>query len=313
MSHKMNVSTDTINQFLSTKLSADITDATFIGKGEWSTAYGFTHNGQKLVIRLGNHEDDFLKDQFAGKFASAELPIPKVLEVGRAFEGYFAISELAIGSVMLDDLSPSNMRQTAPSLLAVMDAIRATDVSDSAGFGPIDVSGDSKYASWYDYLMAVDADTPDTKSHGWKAGLAASPVGMQPFNEGLLVLREIAQDLPPVRTLVHNDLLHWNVLVDKNQVTGVIDWANAFYGDFLYDVAQFTFWGPLLDSTKEINWEATFRDHYRLIGLEVPEYDRRLQCYMLNMGLGAMGYYGYTKDWTHLEWVANRTLELAKN
>ena len=42
--------------------------------------------------------------------------------------------------------------------------------------------------------------------------------------------------------LLHGDYGFDNVLVDQGKISGVLDWANAKYGDFLYDVAWLDFW-----------------------------------------------------------------------
>ena len=46
--------------------------------------------------------------------------------------------------------------------------------------------------------------------------------------------------------MVHGDLLNRNVLVapDGSRLTAVFDSGCSTYGDFLYEVAWFTFWPP---------------------------------------------------------------------
>lgn len=308
---KMQLTIQQVQMFLSEHYKTGITNVRALSGGQWSQAFAYRQSEHEFVIRFGMHEEDYLKDRFACQFASPTLPIPQVLEVGRAHGGYYAISERAQGT-MIDELDKSAMLRVIPSLFETMDAIRNTDISHTTSYGSLDVNGNGIYKSWYDYMVAVADDKPEMKTHGWKAGLAASPVGIEPFEQGFEVLKDIAKELPEVRFLVHNDLLNFNVLVNSNKIIAVIDWANAFYGDFLYDLAQFTFWGPLHEPVKGIDWQAKAEEHYKSIGLEVPEFERRLRVCMLNMGLGAMGYYGYTKDWTYLEPVAERTLALAK-
>lgn len=308
---KMKLTNQQVQQFLKEHYKTDVNEITTLSGGEWSQSFAYKHAGRTLVIRFGRHEEDYLKDKLACKFASAKLPIPNVLEVGQTHGGYYAISEHADGT-MIDNLNHEDMKQTIPSLLATMDGIREADISHTTGYGEVDVNGNGKYDSWYDYLMAVNNDTPDRRTYGWKAGLANSPVGFKPFEIGFEALQELARDLPKVRSLIHDDLLHFNVLVNNHQITAVIDWANAIYGDFLYEISMFTFWGELHEPVKGIDWEAEAKSHYKSIGLDIPEFERRLRVCMLSKGLDSMAYYGYTKDWTYLESVAKRTLALAK-
>jgi aminoglycoside phosphotransferase (APT) family kinase protein len=68
------------------------------GAGEWSRAYGFVLDRGDLVIRLGDHVEDFRKDQVMAAHGSAALPVPAVVENGAAGDGYFAVSERARGA-----------------------------------------------------------------------------------------------------------------------------------------------------------------------------------------------------------------------
>lgn len=304
---KMQLTIKQVQRFLTERYKSGITDIAALSGGEWSQAFGFNHANRKLVVRFGRHQEDYIADQHMAAYGSKQLPIPKVLEVGEAFDGYYAISERAFG-VMLDDLDKSAMRRVIPSLFATLDAMRDADISNTTGYGYVDKAGNGKSASWYDFLLTI----ADNKIPGWEDGLANSPVGIKPFEQSQKILGELARDLPVVRTLNHTDLAAFNVLVNNDQITAVIDWANAVYGDFLYDLANFTFWGPLYKPLKGIDWEAEALDHYNTIGFEVPEFERRLRCCMISIGLGSMSYYGYKKDWTYLELVAKRTLALAK-
>jgi hygromycin-B 4-O-kinase len=301
---KMELTIQQVRDFLDSRLD-DVSDITALSGGQWSQAFAFKRTADNYVIRFGQHHDDYIKDQLAGRYASTTLPIPKVLEIGEAFGGYFAISERAFGT-MIDDQDKVAMRRTIPSLFATMDAIRTTDISETSGFGEWDTTGNGKYASWQELLLDVVNDRPDSKTYGWKARLKDSPVGDEPFNAAYANLTKLAQNLPDVRTLIHNDLLN------DHKITAVIDWANALYGDFLYDLAQFTFWEPLHEPVKNVNWEAEALKHYQSIGLEVPMFRERLQCCMVRMGLDAQAYYAFKSNWELFEAVARRTLEVSK-
>src|SRR5436305_6564299 len=99
-----------------------------VGRGDWSAAYAFRCDGAELVVRFGPEREDFEKDRLAGRYSSTELPMPRVLEIGEALGGSYAISERAHG-VFLETLDESGMRTVLPSLLAALDALRRADVS----------------------------------------------------------------------------------------------------------------------------------------------------------------------------------------
>ncbi len=299
-----------VQQFLDDHFKGELSDVNTLNGGTWSQAFAYRHSSKDYVVRFGQYQDDYIKDQLASRYASNTLPIPEVLEIGEVFGAYFAISERAFG-IMIDGQDKATMRQTIPSLFTTMDAIREVDISRTTGYGMRDTKGRGKYASWRELLLDVVADRPGTRNYGWKDKLKGSPVGDVPFHAAYANLTMLAQNLPEVRALIHNDLLNFNVLVNNHQITAVIDWANAMYGDFLYDLAQFTFWGPIYPPVIGINWEAEALKHYEAIGLEVPAFKRRLQCCMVYMGLDAQAYYAYTSKWDLFEAVAQRTVEIS--
>jgi hygromycin-B 4-O-kinase len=309
---KMNLQIDDVQDFLDRLSKQLVSNITPLSGGEWSQAFAFTLHGKDFVVRFGQNKDNYLIDMYAARYASEKLPIPRVLEVGNAFGAYFAISERAFG-VLIDDLGKADMKRVIPSLFATMDAIRETDIAATSGFGQLNPSGANKLSSWQAVLLAVDEDIPERKEYGWKEGLRASPVGIQPFEEAYTALTALTDDLPEVRTLIHNDLLNFNVLVNDSHITAVFDWGNALCGDFLYELAMFVFWEPIYEPIRGIDWKSEALAHYKSIGLEVPEFERRLLCCMINLGLGSLVYYGYKQDWTYLEAVTKRTLQLARN
>lgn len=309
---KTNLTVDHVSEFKTQYSTEPISDVVALSGGEWSQAFAFRQDGQDYVVRFSQSENDFLIDKFANRFSSNNLPIPKIIELGTAFDGYYAISERAYGT-MIDDLDKASMERIIPSLFATLDAIRTADISGTTGYGMLDVHGNGARKSWKEFLLGVAADEPNRKVHGWREGLQTSPLGDGPFDEAYAVLVDLVQDLPEVRHLIHNDLMHFNVLTNNGKITAVFDWSNAAYGDFLYDLAQLVFWGPLYEPIKGIDWETLAKAHYQEIGLEIPDFERRLQCCLINMGLDAQTYYGFKRNWEWLKLVVDRTLEIAKN
>jgi hygromycin-B 4-O-kinase len=95
---------------------------------------------------------------------------------------------------------------------------------------------------------------------------------------------------PEARHLVHSDLLNFNVLVTDDRVGAVFDWGAAIYGDFLWDVAWLTFWQPWYAEWASVDLRASVQRHYQEIGLAVPNFDARLRCYELAIGLDGLAY-----------------------
>jgi hygromycin-B 4-O-kinase len=305
------VSADEAEAFLVERFGAEVTGVEPIGGGAWSKAYAFRRNSAHYIARFGGYPEDFAKDQMAGRYASADLPIPAVTEIGQALGGFYAISERAFGG-FIDDLDDERMRATLPSLFAALDAARRADLSATTGYGSWDSTGAAPYPSWQASLLAIAADQPGDRGYGWRQRLETSTTGAERFDEAFDHLRALVAFSPEERHLIHSDLLHFNVLVADDHVSAVFDWGCALYGDFLYDLAWFAFWSPWFPAWQGIDFREEAANHFAGIGLEVQRFEERFRCCQVHIGLDGQRYQALVGDWEHLERTARRTLAVAR-
>ena len=71
-----------VQAFLASRFDPASRQVAHVGAGAWSRCFGFHRGEQELVVRFGQHVDDFRKDQLAAAFRTPELPIPTVLAIG---------------------------------------------------------------------------------------------------------------------------------------------------------------------------------------------------------------------------------------
>ena len=98
------VSQGQAHEFLAGKYGA-VEELRPLAGGFWSSAYSFSHAGLALVVRFGALEAWFEAGRAALAFASPDLPVPEVLEVGAAFGRAYAISVRCYG-INLEDVRP---------------------------------------------------------------------------------------------------------------------------------------------------------------------------------------------------------------
>lgn len=182
------------------------------------------------------------------------------------------------------------MRATLPSLFATLDAMRLADISGTTGFGGWDGAGNAPFPSWPAYVLDVENTAPASRIVGWRKRLASSPTGERPFQTAYERLQQLATGLPDTRYLVHADLLNRNVLVSRTRIAGVLDWGCATYGDFLYDLAWFCFWAPWYPDWDTVDFAQEAVRHYAAIGLNIPNFEQRLQACELHIGLDGQKY-----------------------
>ena len=296
-------------QFLEAHLGRTVESVAWIGDGAWSRCFGFVDRGLERVVRFGHQLDDFEKDQHAASFRSNALPVPEVIEVGYAFDAYFAISTRVHGEP-LESLSAVGWVAVCPSLFAALDATRSIDVSSTSGYGDWNAVGDAPQQSWHEFLLAVDADVPTRRTYGWRQKLIASPIGDDLFRSGHARLAELSADLDVDRSVVHGDLINRNVFVIDARITGVLDWGCSFYGDFLYDIAWLQFWSPWFEALAAMDPCEQVKDHYASIGLAVPNFDERLRCCMIHIGLDHLAYNAHVGNIKDLVAVAEQLVPL---
>lgn len=304
------LTTSDIHEFFRNQLGQDIAELSRIGQGEWSFAYSYRDNSGDKIVQFSCLDSDFKKDRYAVAFDSSDMPVPKIVDIGAAFGAYYAISEKADGRA-IDYLNHSEMRRILPSLLKMMDALRLVDLSQTTGYGGWNEVGNASHASWRESLLDI-TDRPTDRINGWKAKLAASHVGIDVFNELYQELASSVDVCPEERYLIHADLLHYNLLVADNQVTAVIDWGCAKYGDFLYELAWFTFWAPWFPAMEGIDPRQEALSHYAEIGLQVPNFEERMRCYEIHIGLDSIVYSAYKDRWDFVAEVAEHTLKIAR-
>ncbi len=306
------VSAEQVERLLNDELERPATGVTHIGAGAWSTCFGFRSNDEDLVIRLGQYREDFDTDRRAVIFARPGLPVPRLLEVGRGLDMFYAISSRAFGEALE---STTDWEPLVTPVADMLVALRNADLSGTTGWGPwadstaADEPLHGENASWREFLLAVNIDRPDWRTHGWMARLQASEHGDESFRRGYGLLTEMASDAVP-RSLVHSDLMHRNVHVDGGNITGVFDWSCSLFGDHLYDLAWFEFWAPWYPAMPmaqirdqlEQRWQASEETPHNMA-------ERLATCH-LHIGLSHLAYHAFQQSWDELAKVDQRMEQL---
>ena len=126
MAFKPEADAEQVRALLREEFAADAEGLLPLPGGAFSRAFAFTAGGRDYVIRLSSAPqtaESFAKDDYAWRhFASPALPIPRVVAIGPAADGHYAISERAPGRT-LEELSPDERQPLLPATLVTLDAI----------------------------------------------------------------------------------------------------------------------------------------------------------------------------------------------
>jgi hypothetical protein len=74
-------------EFLRSRFGSEASEVAELGRGAWSRAFAFRLAERELVIRFGQHRVDYEIDRRAMGYATPDLPVPAVIEIGAAFGG----------------------------------------------------------------------------------------------------------------------------------------------------------------------------------------------------------------------------------
>lgn len=293
--------------FLGSRFGNRVTQVAELGRGAWSRAFSFRLDDHELVIRFGQHRVDYEIDRRAMEYATPDLPVPAVIQIGEAPGGAYAISERRYGR-FLESLDPAGWRRLLPALWRALDAMRAQPEQWPAWLLDRPELAGGPGGRWGAQLLAALEDRPDERVSGWRAVLAGVRDLDELFAEARGHFIELLALCPTSGHVIHGDLLNCNVLVteDAESLSAVFDWSCQRRGDFLYDIAWLTFWAPWHSGLAATDIRGGALQHYTASGVPVPRFDERLSCYELHIGLEHLAYHAFTRDDTELHAVGRR-------
>nr|WP_255639196.1 aminoglycoside phosphotransferase family protein [Deinococcus betulae] len=264
---------------LQTTCGLTVTDVQPLAGGHFSQAFGFEADGRRLVARFGTQDAAYRKDAYAGATFARVLPVPRVLQISAFQGGTVAVSERAPGR-MMSEYSNDFLAQFQPARLELLASLAQVDVSTTTGYGWFDHQGQGGFSSWHAFLAAIMDPCEDGFYADWHSLFGGPLLDRVFFEQVYAQVMRMARYLPEVRGLVHNDLSRENVLMDGTHITGVIDWANALYGDPVYEAAK-------------ANWRSggEWAGALQLRFSAWPDYKWRLLTYTLHVGLDDLRFY----------------------
>ena len=283
--------------------------------GAWSSAWAYRAGEEELVIRFGPERSWYETDRMAMAFSGPDLPVPQVREVGTTPTGLaYAISVRHHGQ-FLEDTPVERADAVAPTLTRLLVALHR--VPASPGTPVMWHPAGAPVRSWRELILARLVDDPGNRVYGWRAVLDADPK-LRALSAAVCDrVRKLVAACPERRDLIHGDLLHGNVLVspDRGRVQAVISWKNSLRGDFLYDAAWCSVWGPVFypgiaaattDPLSGLLQDPELRaDQGALVDAAV-----RHHCYELQIGFTHLGWSIWTWNQEHLTATAELLAEI---
>lgn len=296
-----------VENLLSGYFGAHVDDLTPIDTGQISRVFSFSIADEGYIVRFvsNNTAESIEKDRFiAERLALSTVPVPPVIHSGILGDVHYAIAPRMPGIPLRGEHGEDDW-PVVSQLIEILDAIHQTDISDTTGYGDLDGRGRGIFPGWRQTLLEVaDEGAPDSFYGAWHDLFDDTFLDREFFDRIYEEMKTLLMFCPQERFLVHGDYAYSNVLVHDGKITAVLDWANAMYGDFLYDVAWMDLGSP------ELDYRARFRQFYRERGRSIDHYEERLLCYQCFISLDAQRWYAKSSQPEEYDWMRQRILHL---
>jgi hygromycin-B 4-O-kinase len=285
---------------------AGVTDLVTLEGGSVARTLAFRAGERDYVIRFNLDRmlnSNFPKEAYLWqRLASTPIPMPPVVQVGRLEDLHYAIS-LRMPGINLSNFRPHELEQLFPQIIETIYAVHQIDVGDSQGYGVFDDHGRGMSSSWHGFLKQIVEEELEEDYFGkWHSLFDETFLERAAFEEVYQQMVRLLDFCPEDRFLVHGSLSLANMLALPDKLTAVLDWLDARYGDFVYDIANLDYWTPVLRVRER------FQQFYQQREILVPAYDERILCYQCYLTLAAMRFYAKSGQQQSYEYVRGRML-----
>lgn len=237
-----------------------------------------------LIVKAGlDVETDYLALSILNEIG---FPSPKVLSYS-SYQSTGINCRVVVMSkldgVQVRSLPPERKPRAVSSLIDELEKLRMCKSDGRAG--SIKIVNNGKGLSWREYLeQVIDEAERDLKISN--PTTSAILVDWETISPIIGLIRPDIASLPSdlELNLLHNDLNLTNCIATAEQFVGLIDWSDAIYGDWLYDLARLRM--NLEQSDDEDSLEA-----YRLKVRTSPEETKRERLYYLCRLIEYLGIY----------------------
>jgi hygromycin-B 4-O-kinase len=287
---KPDVGTGEILRLLEDLFESPVLDLAEVEGGQIAGTFRFKSAGSDYFISF-NHPNmsQVLANElfFRERLAASGVPTRRIVGSGRHGGYSYFIAERAEGNPF-HLLGADEQTRCLPSVFRVLDGISRVRVDDTSGFGWMDAACRGSFAAWDAHLLAVGDEGEGDFYGRWHDLFRDSFLEKDRFEGYYGEMEGLLGFVPETRRLVHGGFGYGNVLVRGGEVSAVIDWQDARYGDPVFDLAYMLFWRPE-------DLARAFLEEYRACAAErgggEENLEERLRCYACYCGLDAMKFF----------------------
>lgn len=302
-SFKLDMNTNQAEEILKEVFDKSAIQVSPIEMGQLSKVYSFMAKDKSYVVHFRNNKESFIKADYMHKVYGDKLPVPQVVKSGKIDEIFFSISNKVEGKT-ISSYSASEQNIIINDVVKLFVNMSHIYIEPSKGFGLISPNGFAPYKSWGEVLEKFFREDQEGFYKDWTKLYKQSFLEKSLFQEGYSAMIELSKYSPCTPCLVHGDFHLWNMLSDGNQVTGIVDWELAMYGDFMFDLGVLHLWTPHLDFPQKV------RDLWLEAGNDIMFFEERLRCHMLFKAIDGLRFYAKQEAKPSYDYTRNKVVTL---
>jgi len=208
----------------------------------------------EYVVRFRDNDPEFLLRE-ANFLKKLNHPlIPRIMWTGKIYKSVAVVENRLPGKtldVLWKTLSKTNQTNIVKQIIQFLQYLK-TQTSDHI----YSINTGKKYNDFLDYLT----DNIKLKISSIKKFKQTKKI----LKDLLLVIEKSETNLFPTEkiALVHGDLIIHNLLTDGKELTGVLDWELALFGDSDYDLFRLFYYQECAKAYQEQEVDETFESDY---------------------------------------------------
>lgn len=227
--------TDLINK-LQERLNTKITNFSTPPKGMGSFVVFITDiHGNEYAVKVSEEANNdavvlkILKDN------QVNIAVPELIDTF-SFEGKSVVIQEKISEGLLESVAPEDMIKYVPSMIKNLKELQKVK-SSFAGF----LNSDTKFISWKEFLLS--RFNGSDSSLDWNEIANRKVLNKELLNQSITKLINSIESTNLISSnysLLHSDFNQRNLFVDEDtkEITAVIDWGEAIYGDPIYEYGE---------------------------------------------------------------------------
>jgi len=208
-----------------------------------------------------------------------------VLYIGEALSKAAAISQRQFGS-FVEEQGPVDAGQLGNALMGLLMCMRSVSPQEVEWHKTL--GGAPDWRSW----LARGLPVASTIGQSWSSACETHTELKRTRDEAVKAIVDWLPHCPERRDLIHRDLLHQNVLIERDVVTGIFSWKHSLFGDFLYDVAACSLWSGWHPGVAAADiWTRTLQE---ASNIDLIDAEHRHRMYQLHIAIEHLYWYVHT-------------------